>query len=890
MKKHKSLNQTWYGLVILITVLPMIILISWIGFSAHSLLLKDAIQKEKQFNDKVKTSIYLEFNRIITVLQNKSDTMALTLTGTLNEDLIEKLFEVVLSREKAVDSLSLISRENRVLLSMDRDGTILNGTGINKKYSGNEGKRTEYDHLIYTVPPDIVIPLHGRTYVSSPTVKDNSAGFRIGMPVGPLNRPVAVLVASINTGMLLNNIKSILLHPEASTYLVDSHGSLLLTPSSTDLQTGKLVTHMNIVRTLIANKEWDITESYTGLSGTHVFGIASYIDTLNWGVISEIPRKEITGPIYTIILSVTGVIALIALLSGGVGLFLVSRLLKPFASLGKAFDRVTSGDYTTKIEPSSVKEIDNIVDGFNRMTQEILQVERTLKELNDSLEERVIERTADVAKLSHAIEHSSAMVVITDIEGNIEYTNPKFTQVTGYSPEEVKGKNSRVLQSGETPPELFEELWETITSGNEWRGEICNKRKNGQIYWEVASISPVKDDKGVIRNFIAIKDDCTEQKNMKEVLLQSEKLKSLGTITAGIAHEFNNILAVMIGCAEMLEGGFKDDKELKKGLNKIIKAGDDGAAIVRNMLQFAKSEGKDTADYIFFDLRYLINEAIDFAAPRWKNMAQAKGIDYKIDKEGMREIPEVLCNTTELREVFTNIINNALDAMPDGGSLSFSTWSDDDNVFISISDTGKGMSEEVKREIFDPFFTTRRPLGTGLGLSVSYGVIGKHGGRIEVESEVGKGATFTLNIPIRKDAVQKTVSPEPASQVTTKELHILVVDDSDEMCMIMDNVLTRGGYTVKTIDNGAEAIELAGKEDFDLILCDLAMPDVYGYDVISTINKSDKTPKIGIMTGWNEKLKPIDDEEFKVDFILKKPFKHSELTKHINELFGADSK
>ncbi len=889
MKKRRSLNQTWYGLVILITILPMIIMISWIGFSAHSLLLNDAIQKEKKLNNEIKSNINLEFNRIITMLQNKSDPMAFTLTRTLNEDLIEKLFEAVLSREKAINSLSLISRENRIILSMDRDGTILNGTGINKKYLGNKSKHPKYEHLVFTKPPEIVIPLHGRTYVSSPTVKDNIAGFRIGIPVGPLSHPVAVLVASVNTGILWNNIKPILLYPEVSTYLVDSHGRLLLSPPSIGLQAGKLVTHMNIVRTLIANKEWDITESYTGLSGKDVFGIASYIDTLNWGVISEISRKKITGPIYTTILSVTGVIILIALLSGVIGLLFVSRLLKPFALLGKAFDRVSNGDYTTRIGPSSVKEIDNIVEGFNRMTQEINQVEGNLKELNESLEERVIERTADVAKLSHAIEYSSAMVMITDIEGNIEYTNPKFTQVTGYSLEEVKEKNPRVLQSGKTPPELYEELWETITSGNEWRGEFCNKNKNGQIYWEVASISPVKNDKGVIRNFIAIKDDCTEQKNMEEMLLQSEKLKSMGTITAGVAHEFNNILAVMVGSAELLEGGFKDDKELKKMLHDIIKAGDDGAEIVRNMLKFAKSEGKDKSDYIFFDIKHLINDALDFAAHRWRNMAQARGIDYKIDKEGMREIPDVLCNTTELREVFTNIINNALDAMPEGGTLSFSTWSDDDNVFISVSDTGKGMPEEVKRKIFDPFFTTRRPLGTGLGMSVSYSIITRHGGRIEVESEVGKGATFNLSIPIGKDSIQKTVPSEPVFQVTTRKLHVLVVDDCDEMCVIMGNLFTRYGHTVKTVNNGADAIEFTGKEDFDLVLCDLAMPDVYGYEVIKAINNSDKMPKIGIMTGWDEKLKPVDDEEFKVDFILKKPFKHAELIEHINELFGAGS-
>jgi PAS domain S-box-containing protein len=1087
MKKRRSLNRTWYGLVILITILPMIILISWISYRAHSLLLNDAIQKEKKFNNEIKSNINLEFNRIITILQNKSDPVAFTLTRTLSEDLIEKLFEALLSREKAINSLSLISRENRVILSMDRDGTILNGTGINKKYSGNESKRPEYEHLIYTEPPEIVIPLHGRTYVSSPTVKDNSAVFRIGIPVGPLSSPVAVLVASVNAEILWNNVKSILLHPEVSTYLVDSHGSLLLTPSSTDLQAGKLVTHMNIVRTLIANKEWDITESYTGLSGKHVFGIASYIDTLNWGVISEIPREKIIGPIYTIILSVTGVIVLIALLSVGIGLLFVSRLLKPFTLLGNAFDRVSSGDYTTRMDPSSVKEIDNIVDGFNRMTQEIKQAERKLKELNESLEDRVKKRTSQLKESELSLNEAQHIAGIGSWEYNLESQQITWSdeqyRIHGYEPNEIEPtyekvtdaihpddrkvfleKNRRCIEEGGTysneyriirpdgseriiysqaklirgdsgnltrmpgtaqditerkrneininainslneklfNPDRLEEKLSLITNSvvkifnadfcRIWitkpgdkcdsgcvRAEVkdgehvCRQRDrclhlvassgrythiDGKVHsrvpfgcYKIGRIAAGDDLKYVSNDitndrFIHDKDWARKlglvsfacfrlfsstnepigvlaifsknsissneeillegiannsskiiqssnaedvRKKMEETLLQSEKLKSLGIITAGIAHEFNNILAVMIGCAEVLEGGFKDDKELKNGLDKIIKAGDDGADIVRNMLTFAKSEGKDTIDYTFFDIRYLINEAIDFTKHRWTNIAQSQGIDYKIDKEGMRETPELLCNTTELREVFTNIINNALDAMPDGGRLSFSTSSNEDTVFICISDTGVGMPEDVKKYIFDPFFTTRRPQGTGLGLSVTYGVIMKHGGKIEVESEEGKGTTFNLSLPIRKDIVQKVVPPEPDRRAAVRKLRILVVDDNEDVCEIMYGVLARGGHAVKTVDDGVEAIELAGREEYDLVLCDLLMPKIHGYDVIKAVSKLDKIPKIGIMTGWNEKLKPIG-EDCKVDFILKKPFKYAELAKHINELFGADSK
>jgi len=228
------------------------------------------------------------------------------------------------------------------------------------------------------------------------------------------------------------------------------------------------------------------------------------------------------------------------------------------------------------------------------------------------------------------------------------------------------------------------------------------------------------------------------------------------------------------------------------------------------------------------------------------------------------------------------MINNAMDAMPDGGS----TRSDENTVFVSVADTGNGMSEEVKKKIFDPFLTTRRPQGTGLGMSVSYSVIKRHGGTIEVESEEGKGTTFKISIAIRKEAVQKTVSTEPSLEIM-KNLHILVVDDEEVICENLDGFLSREGHTVKAVNSGAEAIALAGKDDFDLVLCDLAMPEVTGHDVIKALNGLDKRPKIGLITGWDEKL-TFEGGELKADFIVKKPFKLLELARQINNVFNTE--
>jgi len=413
--------------------------------------------------------------------------------------------------------------------------------------------------------------------------------------------------------------------------------------------------------------------------------------------------------------------------------------------------------------------------------------------------------------------------------------------------------------------------------------EVAMVKKDDTTFYAQLECAFVPEEDGNPERCRITISDITERKEMEEALLQSEKLKSLGVITAGVAHEFNNILAVILGTAELLDSGFEDDQDLKNGLNDIVVAGQNGAGIVKDMLSYVKSQEEDISNYAPYDIRCLLEEAINFTRHRLESMAQAKRVDYQIDREDMREIPEILCSHAELLGVFINIINNALDAMPDGGRLSFSTSSNDDTVFISISDTGIGMSENVKKCIFDPFFTTRRPEGTGLGMSMSYGTMTRHGGKIEVESEKGKGATFNLSIPIRKDAAQKVVPPEYDRRVTRSKLNILVVDDNEDVCEIMDEVLTRCGHAVTSVDNGAEAIELAVEKDFDLVLCDLLMPEVHGYDVVKALNKLDKIPKIGLMTGWAE-LKSIDEEGYKIDFILEKPFKHAELAKHIDEL------
>ncbi len=377
-----------------------------------------------------------------------------------------------------------------------------------------------------------------------------------------------------------------------------------------------------------------------------------------------------------------------------------------------------------------------------------------------------------------------------------------------------------------------------------------------------------------------------KRKKMEDALLQSEKLKSIGTITAGISHEFNNILAIISGNVQLMLEDYKDNEKLSNTLNVIMKATRDGSEISCKMNDFASIE-VDTTEYVTNNVCALIKQSIEFTMPRWKNMAQANGLNYHMDMENVGGALEVSCNPTEIRGVFVNIIHNALEAMPDGGRITFSTWDEDGVAYVSISDTGKGMTEEVKKKVFDPFFTTRRPKGTGLGMSEVYSILSRHNGKIEVNSEIGRGSTFTLQLPIVTEADGISEVPETEQVSENSGLHILVIDDEESICNILDKFLSSKGHMVRTVDNGAEAIILAEVNNYDLVLCDLVMPEVFGYDVIKALNGLERRPKIGIITGWGEKLKSMEDENIKVDFILKKPFAFSEITMHLNSLFNS---
>ena len=492
-----------------------------------------------------------------------------------------------------------------------------------------------------------------------------------------------------------------------------------------------------------------------------------------------------------------------------------------------------------------------------------------------------------IRRLFLSVEQNPWVIMIMDTKLNIEFINKKFSRMTGYESREILGKNISLLESDEMLPEVYKEVWEKIVAGEEWRGELCIRKKSGEPYQECTIILPVKNANGDIDSFIVVMDSVIEHEKRKQMLLlQSERLDAMRTMTAGIAHEFNNVFAVISGNTQLLKDGYKDDEELKNGLNGINKAIDRGTKIVQEMKEFTNVK-IDTAEYSHFNIGKLIKQALDLTMPRWKDEAKIRGISYEIDGENIKELPAVFGNPSEIKEVFINIINNTLDAMPDGGRLSFNTWSKEDAVFVSISDTGKGMTDDVKNRIFDPFFTTRSPEGAGLGMSVAYSITIRNGGRISVESEPGKGTTVTIRFGMIKEIENPAVLSRPSEGSKTKRGCILVLDDDETVCRSLDKMLSEEGYIVKTANNGVDAMKLLENETFDLMLSDSSMTEIQGFDLIKFLDALENIPKVGIITGMKDESVIKKKEDLKAHFIAEKPIDLPVLLRHINDALNA---
>jgi nitrogen-specific signal transduction histidine kinase/ActR/RegA family two-component response regulator len=473
------------------------------------------------------------------------------------------------------------------------------------------------------------------------------------------------------------------------------------------------------------------------------------------------------------------------------------------------------------------------------------------------------------------VDNALVGVYKSNMNGDMVYANHALSNMFGYvTPEEMmSGGILQIYKNKEDRDSLVTKL-QASGCVDEFECECVKKDGSGV---DIILTATLEDNiiSGMMINI-------TSRKRMEKILIQSEKLRAMGVMAAGIAHDFNNVLAIINGYTQLLEGSCEGNEELLNGFRAINKAVEDGSETVRRLSEFTRME-KSTAKHVSVNMVEVVEQSINFSKPKWKDVAQASGATYEIDTEGLTSVRDVLGNPAELREIVINLINNAIDAMSGGGRITFRTWEKGHSIFMSMADNGCGMSKEVQSKIFDPFYTTKGVEGSGLGMSVSYGIVGKHGGSIDVISQVGKGTVFTIELPIATETIFPETPVEPVIDIEAAKYHILVVDDVKEISDLLYVFLTRQGYNVDSVQSGDEAIKKLEKECYDLVICDLGMPQVSGWDVIKVADSLENKPKIGLITGWADMLDSLNKDDMGVDFIVSKPIKYKQLSTIIKE-------
>jgi PAS domain S-box-containing protein len=431
-----------------------------------------------------------------------------------------------------------------------------------------------------------------------------------------------------------------------------------------------------------------------------------------------------------------------------------------------------------------------------------------------------------------ALQAAANAIVITDRHGVIQWANAAFTRLTGYDVSEVVGQTPRLLKSGRQEAETYQELWSTIGAGQPWEGRLVNRRKDGSLYSEQQTITPVKDADGNITHFIGIKQDITqhertqqELEQQREALHQSDKLAALASLLAGVAHELNNPLAVVVGRASLLESKLKDGP-LAPGVTRLNEAAIRCGRIVKNFLALARQYPPERQNV---NVDQIIQEALELLAYQLR----VDTVSVTMDVAG--DVPVLWADPHQLQQVLINLVTNAHSAMrglpadrPRQLRVTAGVDATRQRVFLEVADTGIGIPPEIRSRIFEPFFTTKPAgQGTGLGLSLCQGIVESHGGVIRVQSEPGHGTTFRVELPMTRphgEGDRHELATVPAISGKT----MLVVDDEPDVAGLLADLLAGDGNSVDTADNGITALDRLRERNYDLILSDVRMPQLDG--------------------------------------------------------------
>jgi len=559
------------------------------------------------------------------------------------------------------------------------------------------------------------------------------------------------------------------------------------------------------------------------------------------------------------------------------------RILRGEVVRGEAQNRTKDGrPIMVDGSATPVRDADGAVVGF-------LAIQRDVSERHAAREER--------DRLASVVEQMAEATVVFDPRRCFVYVNPAWERLTGYTSAEVLGQPLRLLNSGEHDSAFYEGIWDRIGTGGTWTGHVTNRRKDGSLYTEETTVTPIRDAEGRLRHFVSVGQDVEQRRGLELQLRQSQKMEAIGRLAGGIAHDFNNLLTVILGQGEMLDAHIvPGDTAPRRHVDAIRAAADRASRLTRQLLAFSRRQQMSVRPV---DVRELVDSVAGM-------LCRLIGEDITLRVAHGAQLGAVRADPVQLEQVLMNLAVNARDAMPGGGTLTIET----ENVAldrdyadrhvgvapgpylqISVTDSGCGMSEETRSRIFEPFFTTKAPgKGTGLGLSTVFGIVKQLGGNVWVYSEEGRGTTFKIYLP-RTDAVpDAAVVPAVEAPMPGCET-ILLVEDDDGVRGLLAETIARYGYRVLAAE-GARAAEahLARCDGpVHLMLTDIVMPGLSGPDLYERVAPTRPSMRVLFMSGYTDLTVLQSNLIGEGSSFIAKPFTHADLARKIRAVLDAEA-
>jgi PAS domain S-box-containing protein len=608
----------------------------------------------------------------------------------------------------------------------------------------------------------------------------------------------------------------------------------------------------------------------------------------------EMPREIFAEGQTTIRYLVTSLL-IIGLCFGTATALLLERLvLSRLSRLITDVDRIgATSDVTARVTAHGHDELTRLATALNKMLDAL---QRSQAELQESVTQQKF--AADRVRLQGtALESAANAIVLTGRDGIVEWVNPAFTKLTGYTFAEAYGEKWSALESGCHEPAVYDKLWRTILSGEVWQGELVNRRKDGTPYTVRMTIAPVTNDGGEVAHFVAIKEDITEQKTLQEQFLQAQKVEAVGRLAGGVAHDFNNILTAINGYSELLLRKLPGGDPLYRLAEQIRKSAERAGGLTRQLLAFSR---KQSLQPKILDLSNVVSDIE-------KMLRRLIGEDIELHTIRGAAVGNVKADPAQIEQVIMNLAVNARDAMPKGGKLTIEvtriTLSEEqahllgevrpgEYVMLTVTDTGSGMTDEVKAHLFEPFFTTKpQGKGTGLGLPTCYGIVKQSGGHIQVSSEVDKGTTFNIYLP-RVDA-EADHRPErhKLTELPTGSETILVAEDESGVRDLKVDILRDPGYRVIQASNGEEGIRVAQENTdgrIDLLFTDVVMPQMDGKQLADWFGTARPETRVLFTSGYTaDAIIQCGILEERIAF-LEKPFTPAVLAQRVREVLDGN--